>query len=111
MFGTEYVAALVLPSIARSATAYVNNAIAVANNRPATGDIGLMHQALGRRPGLEPFSEMGAERAQRRRHHTTRVWASNATSASRAARSRPTVATASDASPWRNRTVASCASS
>jgi len=46
MFGTEYVAALVLPSIARSATAYVNNAIAVANNRPATGDIGLMHQAI-----------------------------------------------------------------
>jgi hypothetical protein len=46
MLGTEYVAALVLPSIAHSATAYVNDVIAVANNRPATGDIGLMHSAM-----------------------------------------------------------------
>ena len=46
MLGTEYVAALVLPSIAHSATAYVNDVIAVANNHPATGDIGLMHAAL-----------------------------------------------------------------
>jgi len=46
MLGTEYVAALVLPSVAHSATAYVNDVIAVANNRPATGDIGPMHPAL-----------------------------------------------------------------
>ena len=46
MLGTEYVAALVLPSIAHSATAYVNDVIAVANNRPATGDIGLIHPAI-----------------------------------------------------------------
>src|SRR3954462_3907589 len=46
MLGTEYVAALVLPSIAHGATAYVNDVIAVANNRPATGDIGLMHPAI-----------------------------------------------------------------
>src|SRR3979409_1475370 len=37
MLGTEYVAALVLPSIAHSSTAYVNDVIAVANNRPTTG--------------------------------------------------------------------------
>ncbi len=42
IFGTEFVAALVLPSIAQSAHAYTNDVIAVANNRPATGDIGLM---------------------------------------------------------------------
>src|SRR4051812_44566068 len=46
MLGTEYVAALVLPSIAHSATGYVNDVIAVANNRPTTGDIGPMHPAL-----------------------------------------------------------------
>jgi hypothetical protein len=46
MLGTEYVAALVLPSIAHTATAYVNDVIAFANNRPATGDIGLMHPAI-----------------------------------------------------------------
>ncbi|HZX56448.1 MAG TPA: hypothetical protein VFE86_17300 [Ilumatobacteraceae bacterium] len=46
MLATEYVAALVLPFIAHSATAYVNDVIAVANNRPAAGDIGPMHQAL-----------------------------------------------------------------
>jgi hypothetical protein len=46
MLGTEYVGALVLPSIAHGATAYVNDVLAVANNRPATGDIGLMHAAI-----------------------------------------------------------------
>jgi hypothetical protein len=46
MLGTEFVAALVLPSIAHSANVYVNSVIAVANNRPATGDIGLMQIAL-----------------------------------------------------------------
>src|SRR5213080_3843213 len=46
MLGTAYVAALVLPSIAHSSTAYVNDVIAVAVNRPATGDIGLMHPAI-----------------------------------------------------------------
>src|SRR5947209_16883876 len=46
MLGTEYVAALVLPSIAHSSTAYVNDVIAVAVNRPTTGDIGLMHPAI-----------------------------------------------------------------
>lgn len=47
MLGTEYVAALVLPSIAHSSTAYVNDVIAFANNRPETGDIGWMRAALG----------------------------------------------------------------
>jgi hypothetical protein len=46
MLGTEFVAALVLPSIAHSATVYVNSVIAVANNGPATGDIGLMRTAI-----------------------------------------------------------------
>ena len=46
MFGTEFVAALVLPSIAHSAHAYANDVIAVANNRPAAGDIGLMRTAI-----------------------------------------------------------------
>ena len=46
MLGTEFVAALVLPSIAHSATVYVESVIAVANNLPATGDIGLMQTAL-----------------------------------------------------------------
>ena len=46
MLGTEFVAALVLPSIAHSSTAYVNDVIAVAVNRPMTGDIGLMHPAI-----------------------------------------------------------------
>ena len=44
--GTEYVAALVLPSIAHSSTAYVNDVIAVATNRPATGDIGWIQGAI-----------------------------------------------------------------
>jgi hypothetical protein len=46
LLGTEFVAALVLPSIAHSAHAYVNDVIAVANNRPSTGDIGLMRTAI-----------------------------------------------------------------
>lgn len=46
MLGTEFVAALVLPSIAHSANVYVNSVIAVANNGPATGDIGLMQTAI-----------------------------------------------------------------
>lgn len=46
LLGTEFVAALVLPSIAHAAPAYVNNVIAVATNRPATGDIGLMQTAI-----------------------------------------------------------------
>jgi hypothetical protein len=46
MLGTEFVAALVLPSIAHSANVYVESVIAVANNRPATGDIGLMRTAI-----------------------------------------------------------------
>jgi hypothetical protein len=46
MLGTEFVAALVLPSIARIANVYVDSVIAVANNRPATGDIGLMRTAI-----------------------------------------------------------------
>lgn len=46
MLGTELVAALVLPSIAHDASAYVNDVIAVANNRPAMGDIGRMHVAI-----------------------------------------------------------------
>ena len=46
MLGTEYVAALVLPSIAHSSAAYVNDVISIANNRPATGDIGWMQGAL-----------------------------------------------------------------
>jgi hypothetical protein len=46
MLGTEFVAALVLPSVAHSATAYVDDVIAVANNRAATGGIGLMHHAI-----------------------------------------------------------------
>ncbi|MBV8762258.1 MAG: hypothetical protein JO257_33515 [Deltaproteobacteria bacterium] len=46
MLGTEYVAALVLPTAAHTATAYVNDVISVANNRPAIGDIGLMRYAI-----------------------------------------------------------------
>src|SRR3954463_16207769 len=46
MLGTEYVAALVLPSIAHTSTAWVNDAIAIANNRPTTGDIGWMNAAI-----------------------------------------------------------------
>ena len=46
MLGTEYVAALVLPSIAHGASAYTNDVISFANNRPVTGDIGLMKSAI-----------------------------------------------------------------
>jgi len=46
IFGTQYVAALVLPSITGSSTAYVNDVIAIANNRPAAGDIGAMQGAI-----------------------------------------------------------------
>ena len=46
MLGTEFVAALVLPSIAHSSTAYVNDVIAAANNGTATGDIGLMQTVI-----------------------------------------------------------------
>jgi len=46
LFGTEYVAALVLPSIAGTSTAYVNDVLAVATNRPATGDVGWIQPAI-----------------------------------------------------------------
>jgi hypothetical protein len=46
IFATEFVAALVLPSIADSSSAYVNDVIATANNRPAAGDIGGMQGAI-----------------------------------------------------------------
>jgi len=46
IFGTSYVAALVLPSITGSSTAYLSDVIAVANNRPATGAIGAMQGAI-----------------------------------------------------------------
>jgi hypothetical protein len=46
LLGTEYVAALVLPTIAGTATDYVNTVIAEATNAPTTGDIGLMHTAI-----------------------------------------------------------------
>jgi hypothetical protein len=46
MLGTEFVAALVLPSIAHTSTSYVNDVISAFNNRPATGDIGRMQFAL-----------------------------------------------------------------
>src|SRR5438445_10203568 len=46
IFGTEFVAALVLPSIAHSSPAYVNDVIAAANNGTTTGDIGLMQTAI-----------------------------------------------------------------
>jgi hypothetical protein len=46
IFGTEFVAALVLPSIAHSSTAYVADVVAFANNRPAIGDIGAMRTAV-----------------------------------------------------------------
>ena len=46
MMGTEYVAALVLPTLAPSATAYVNDVIAVSTSAPVTGDIGLLKFAM-----------------------------------------------------------------
>ncbi|MES1254576.1 MAG: hypothetical protein ABUS56_03140 [Acidobacteriota bacterium] len=41
-----YLRQVTVPSIAHSAAAYVNDVIAVANNRPATSDIGLMRPAI-----------------------------------------------------------------
>ncbi len=46
MLGTQYVAALVLPSIADTSTGWVNDVISIANNRPTTGDIGSMQVAI-----------------------------------------------------------------
>jgi hypothetical protein len=46
IMGTEFVAAFVLPSIAHTSTAYVDNVIAAATNAPVTGDIGQMHYAI-----------------------------------------------------------------
>ncbi len=46
IMGTEFVAALVLPSIAHTSTGFTSTVIAVANNRPGTGDIGLMKVAI-----------------------------------------------------------------
>ncbi len=46
MFGIEFVAAFVLPSIAHSSPTYVNNAIAAGTNGTVTGDIGLIKAAI-----------------------------------------------------------------
>src|SRR5213082_3514747 len=46
MLGTEFVAALVLPSIAHSSPAYVNDVIAAPNNGTVTGDIGLLQTSI-----------------------------------------------------------------
>ena len=46
MLGTAFVAAFVLPTLAHSAPAYVNDVIAAANNGTATGDIGLMQTVI-----------------------------------------------------------------
>ncbi|MDQ2914622.1 MAG: hypothetical protein M3R49_09830 [Chloroflexota bacterium] len=46
MLGTEFVAALVLPSIAQTSPDFVNDVIAMATNQPVTGDIGLMRIAI-----------------------------------------------------------------
>src|SRR5690348_13306715 len=46
MLGTEYVAALVLPALTHSSTAYVNDVIAVSTSAPAAGDIGLLKFAM-----------------------------------------------------------------
>jgi hypothetical protein len=46
IFGTEFVAAFILPTLAHSAPAYVNDVIAAANNDTATGDIGLMQTVI-----------------------------------------------------------------
>src|SRR2546430_9509192 len=55
MLGTEYVAALVLPSIAHSATPYVSDVIAAAVIRPSTDDIGPMHPAISS-PAITRFA-------------------------------------------------------
>ena len=46
IMATAFVAATVLPSIADTSTAYVNDATAAATNGHATGDIGLLEQAI-----------------------------------------------------------------
>src|ERR671928_441382 len=46
MLGTEFVAAFVLPTLAHSPPAYVNDVLAAANNGTATGDIGLMQTII-----------------------------------------------------------------
>src|SRR5437764_2325560 len=46
MLGTEFVAAFILPTLAHTAPAYVNDVIAAANNGTATGDIGLMQTVI-----------------------------------------------------------------
>jgi hypothetical protein len=46
IFGTEFVAAFVLPTLAHSAPTYVKDVIAAANNGTATGDIGLMQTVI-----------------------------------------------------------------
>lgn len=46
IFGTGYVATLVLPSIVGSSNAWVSDVIAIANNRTATGAIGAMQSAI-----------------------------------------------------------------
>ena len=46
IFGTEFVAAFILPTLAHTAPAYVNDVIAAANNGTATGDIGLMQTVI-----------------------------------------------------------------
>jgi len=46
IFGTEFIAAFVLPTLAHSAPAYVSDVIAAANNGTAIGDIGLMQTVI-----------------------------------------------------------------
>ena len=46
ILGTEFVAAFVLPTLAHTAPAYVNDVLAAANNGTATGDIGLMQTVI-----------------------------------------------------------------
>src|SRR5438874_3137462 len=46
IFGTEFIAALILPTLAHTAPAYVSDVIAAANNGKAIGDIGLMQTVI-----------------------------------------------------------------
>ncbi len=46
MLGTEFVAAFILPTLAHTAPAYVNDVIAAANNGTAIGGIGLMQTVI-----------------------------------------------------------------
>ena len=46
ILGTAFVAAFVLPTLAHTAPAYVNDVIAAANNGTAIGDIGLMQTVI-----------------------------------------------------------------